>query len=482
MRFVFLLIGIVFFVPVKAQQCDCKSEFLWVKNFMEKNHPGYNSDIKSPDEPAYKKFTRELLQGIEADKTGKYCIVYLKRYVRYLKDHHSNVSLNSRPVLENNKDSLDAFLQSAVYLNTERINGDNASFIKKATSGNDELEGIYITSDTTYTVAVFKNNTQMRDYVGVIVNSRTKTWEKGQVKMEIKIRPDGSREGFIYLRNHAINYLDWTPAVGESPIPGWIKTSGASNTAKAMKPIDNDLVNFKILDASTALVSIRSFSGSAGRELDSAYDKIIPELKKYPNLIIDVRNNGGGSDRNYKALMPLLYTDTIYNDFVEMFYTEDNLKAYEEMRDIAKANPEQWGKTGYQSWEFRINQMKGKTVNSFIPITAVNSTSTYRISKENPVKIAILYNRNCASSCEQLLIDAAFSKKVQLVGEPSGGYIAYGNVMSKITPCGNVLNWTTTRKNKDRKFEFVGVEPQVQIPSGETDWVEYTRQLLARQH
>jgi hypothetical protein len=29
-----------------AQTCDCKSEFLWVKAFMEKNHPGYNSDIK----------------------------------------------------------------------------------------------------------------------------------------------------------------------------------------------------------------------------------------------------------------------------------------------------------------------------------------------------------------------------------------------------------------------------------------------------
>ena len=169
--------------------------------------------------------------------------------------------------------------------------------------------------------------------------------------------------------------------------------------------------------------------------------KIVPEIRKYPHLIIDVRNNGGGSDLNYYAFMPLLYTDTIYNDFVEMFITEDNKKAYERMRDDARANPQRYGSSGYMSWEFRIKQMEGKTVGSFIPITARNSFTTYKTNTGNPVKVAILYNRNCASSCEQLLIDAAYSKKVTLIGENSGGYIAYGNVMSIRTPCGNTQGY-----------------------------------------
>jgi hypothetical protein len=50
--------------------------------------------------------------------------------------------------------------------------------------------------------------------------------------------------------------------------------------------------------------------------------------------------------------------------------------------------------------------------------------------------------------------------------------------MSIKTPCGNTLNWTTTRKNKDRKYEFVGITPDYKIPAGETDWIEYTRRLL----
>jgi len=479
MRLFFLLIAATLASCYSiAQTCDCKSEFLWVKSFMEKNHPGFNSDIKTPDEPVYKKFTDELLKCITADKSGNYCIVYLKRYIRFLKDHHSNISGTSLPVNETNSDSLKVFLESPAFTNTEVIRYDSAELMKKLSKVEPaSLEGVYITPDSIYTIAVIKSRTNNREYAGIILASRTKTWVKGQVKLEIKERGDGYREHYLYMRNHSLNYSEWSPEPGNSPIPGWIKIFPSTNKP-SLQNISNQLVSFKVLDSITSMISIRSFGGQYSRELDSAYKKILAEVKKYPNLIIDVRNNGGGSDRNYNALMPLLYTDTIQNDFVELFITEDNKKAYEQMRDEVKNNPDRYGTNGYQSWEFRLNQMKNKPFNSFFPISAKNSTSTYRKETGNPLRVAILYNRGCASSCEQLLIDALFSKKVKLVGENSGGYIAYGNVMSIKTPCGNMLNWTTTRKNNDRKYEFVGITPQHKIPIGETDWVEYTRRLL----
>lgn len=477
-----IILAFVFLANVESvfsQNCDCRSEFLGVKAYMEKNHPGFNSDIKTPEEPSYKKFTDELLSQVENDKTGKYCLVYLKRYIRFLKDHHSNFEGFTRPpVNESNPDSLKAFLASPFFRNTERMTIDSAAIVKSLRNSDPNgIEGVYITPDTVYTIAVFKNSNTLRDYAGVVLASRTKTWQPGQVKMEILKKPDGGYEILSYLRNHGLNYQEWYPPTNNFSLPGWRKIVPAAVVTNSAK-ISNDLISFKLLDSQTSMVSIRSFSGQFSRELDSAYKKIIPEIKKYPSLIIDVRNNGGGSDNNYGALMPLLYTDTIRNDFVELFYTEDNLKAYEKMRDEAKANPQQYGKNGYLSWEYRINQMKQNTPGSFFPISAQNSFSTYKINNGNPVKIAILYNRNCASSCEQLLLDAAFSKKVKLVGENSGGYIAYGNVMSVKTPCGNNLYWTTTRKNNDRKYEFVGIEPHVKIPASETDWVEYTRRLL----
>ena len=479
MRLFFLLIAATLASCYSiAQTCDCKSEFLWVKAFMEKNHPGYNSDIKTPDEPAYKKFTDELMKNITEDKSGNYCILYLKRYIRYLKDHHSNISGTSLAVNETNSDSLNAFLQSPAFTNTELIRYDSVELIKRLSKVEPaSLEGVYITPDSMYTIAVIKSRSKNREYAGIILASRTKTWVKGQVKLEINERSDGYRENFLYLRNHSLNYSEWLPEADNSSIPGWIKIFPSINKPTRQN-ISNERISFTVLDSTTSMISIRSFGGQFSRELDSAYKKIIPEIKKYPNLIIDVRYNGGGSDQNYQALMPLLYTDPIENDFVELFITEDNKKAYEQMRDEAKANPSQYGSNGYQSWEFRLNQMKNKPFNSFIPISAKNSTSTYKKESGNPLNVAILYNRWCASSCEQLLIHGAFSKKVKLVGENSGGYIAYGNVMAIKTPCGNTLNWTTTRKNKDRKYEFVGITPQHKIPAGEKDWVEYTRKLL----
>ncbi|MDX2045135.1 MAG: S41 family peptidase [Chitinophagaceae bacterium] len=480
MRLIFLSVLLFGAATASAQQCNCEAEFNWVKSFMEKNHPGFNSDIKTPDDLRYKAFTNDLLRKIKNNKTGIHCLIYLKKYIRYLKDHHSNINGAFVPLDESNPDSLRAFLNSALYKGREIINTDSNKLVKYFSALNpNSVEGIYITADTTYTVAVIKSKTANRDYAAVILASKTPVWKKGQVKFELKDRSDGYREGFFYMRNYSLNYEEWLTGPGETTIVNWRKIFPGT-TASARQVISGDLVSFRVLDSSTSYISIRSFGSQFNIQLDSAYKKIIPELKKYPNLVIDVRNNGGGSDINYTAFMPLLYTDTIYNDFVELFVTDDNKKAYEKNRDEAKNNPQRYGANGYISWEYRLNQMKNVPANTFVPISAKNSTSVYKPVEGFPKKVAILYNRFCASSCEQFLLDAMFSKKVKLVGENSGGFLAYGNVMEIKTPCGNSLNWTTTRKNKDRKYEFVGVTPQVKIGNAEKDWIEYTRKLLAQ--
>ncbi len=459
-----------------GQQCDCKTDFLFVRQFMERNHPGFNSDIKSVSEPAYNRFVTDLEKEMEKDKEGRYCIAFLKKYMLYLKDHHSNIDESSLPIAEKNPDSLAAFFQSDRFKNTERVAIDSITILKKLQKSRDPVEGIYITSDTTYTVAVIKDPRNNKEYKGVILSSRTPLWQKGQVKLRIKESSDGYREGYFFLRNHSLSFSRWRPEPEASPIEGWTRIYPTMvNRPKTM--LSTELISFKVLDSQTAYLAIRSFGGQFGKTLDSAYKVIIPQIKQFENLIIDVRGNGGGSDANYNALMPLIYSDTIENDYVELFVTEDNRKAYQDMRDYAKAHPEQWGQRGYMSWEYRLNQMKNIPVNTFIPISPKGTKSTYK-KEELPKKIAILYDRQCASSCEQLILDALFSRKVVLTGENSGGYIAYGNVMSIQTPCGRTLRWTTTRKNRDRQFEFVGIPPQIKIPVSEPDWIQYTHQQL----
>jgi hypothetical protein len=83
--------------------------------------------------------------------------------------------------------ALEAFLQSPGYLSTGRIEQDSASIVQYLQNAPEpSIEGIYQTPDGTYTMAVIKNATAIRDYAGVILASRTKLWAKGQVKLELK--------------------------------------------------------------------------------------------------------------------------------------------------------------------------------------------------------------------------------------------------------------------------------------------------------
>lgn len=479
LTFHFLLLSFHF---ASAQSCNCQQDFAFVRQHMEKNHPGFNSDIKNPNQPAYKAFVQSLEKKIAADPNSKYCIAYLKQYLFYLKDHHINIS---GPVVQVKEDSLpavEAFLRSPVFLSTERMEIDSAQMMNYLQQLKDPgLEGIYRTPDGTYTIAVVKKQNDRRDFAGIILSSSSRLWQKGQVKLELKQLNDSVLQVYSYLRNHSLNYDELPFRKGTTALPGWQKLFPSAHEPNS-ETISTEVFSFKILDSNTAYLAIRTFSGRYSTMLDSAYKAVIPEIQKHRNLIIDVRNNGGGSDNNYKALMPLIYTDPITNDVVDYFATPDNIKAYTALRDLYKSKPETYGELGYTNWEYGMNKMQSVKPYSFVLMgSGEPSVTKYTPVAGYPARVAIIYNRNTASAGEAFLFEARTSKKLITVGENSGGYTGYGNVMQITTPCGNTLGWTTTRYRMQRQYDFTGIPPQYRVPATEGNWVEYARRILNSQ-
>ena len=62
------------------------------------------------------------------------------------------------------------------------------------------------TKDAAYTVKITQNENDFRDYVGVILDSKTPLWKKGQVKFELKKVEEDKYDMFIYMRNHSLRY------------------------------------------------------------------------------------------------------------------------------------------------------------------------------------------------------------------------------------------------------------------------------------
>jgi len=447
---------------------------------MEKNHPGFNSDIKDPNQSQYKAFVQSLESKMQEDISDKYCLAYLKQYLRYLKDHHINIRASFQPVKEDSLADVERFFKSLTYLSTEKKQLDSTTIVTYLQSlSNPTIEGIYKTPDNVYTIALIKDQTNTRDYAGIILASATKLWQPGHIKFEIKQVNDSTLDVFMFLRNHSLEYNQLSYNKQNFQIPGWIKIFPQSSNQSTEK-LSTDIFSFSLLDSNTAYISMRSFSGQYSTMLDSAYKAVMPEIQKRKYLIIDVRNNGGGSDGNYKALMPFIATGPVTHDVVDLYATPDNISAYQKMRDLYKSKPEVYGKNGFMSWQPHMEKMQKTQPFTFIPMMSDKPGVTrYKPHKGYPERVAIIYNRNCASACESLLFEARFSDKVVTVGENSGGYTGYGNVMDITTPCGRTLSWTTTRYRNQRQFDFTGIPPKHYVPESESNWIEYTQKLLS---
>ncbi len=484
MKTTFLVfLSIAFAASSFGQNCDCANDLDFVVKYYEANLPGFKDNVNDQNKKQYEKFKKELFFKAKNTKLKQTCFKLLTYYVEFFQDNHSSIAKEEqyRRVNEKNEDSVKAFLNSEIFKATEIYPLKEAALQQYPLN---DIRGIYQTKDSMYTIAIIPNKNSFRQYIGVIIDSKTPLWKKGQVKIEfIKPNKKGGYEVFSYNRNHGVAY-DPNLFFREGILGnGWFKTSLKSNTVDSRNYSDNDSdkLEYKQLNDSTTYIRIPSFSGDITAQLDSFYKRVDLKIQSKPYLMIDVRNNGGGSDNNVLPLLKYIYTKPFVSDIVDLYVTRDNLKIWDLWyknisRDTINYNKE------YQT-EFleEINRMKKAPLNSFLQRGSGDTIKMDTILAY-PKKIAIIMNQYCASSCEALLFCAKESDKTILVGENSGGYVGYGEVGSVNTPCYNfTLYCTKTRYRKQQAFEATGIPPDVRLDN-KTDWISQTLKLLTQKN
>ncbi|MCB0575297.1 MAG: hypothetical protein KDC61_12115, partial [Saprospiraceae bacterium] len=286
----------------------------------------------------------------------------------------------------------------------------------------------------------------------------------GQYSSRVFLRDHSERSAEVSLNGGILRFQD---------LGNWYRQYPGEALA-AKRPA---VYTLNSLDDHTLLLRVPTMNASVRLELDSLITANKDLLARTPRLIIDCRDNGGGSDITFYPLRPYVYTGPARGYHFRIYATADNIEKYAALgsdRDYPKKQ-----RRGYKKMAKKLRKQKGRMYG----FCEYVRNKPQWISP-NPKKVAILIDGGCASSCEQFLFYARQSKRVTLIGTNTAGIADYGNLHNLNSPGEKfVLYYPTARScriDAGEGIDGVGIPPDARIEDEKTDWVEFARSYLAR--
>ncbi|HYH13664.1 MAG TPA: S41 family peptidase [Flavisolibacter sp.] len=293
--------------------------------------------------------------------------------------------------------------------------------------------------------------------------------KKAYERLKRKTRRQASKE--VSSEKCATLLAEWLKTFRD----GHLYLSSNNKAAISQGPETSDYPSMTRLDDQTTLLLLPSFEVKYIKPIDSLVAIFNSNATRY--LIIDIRGNGGGSDRSYSKLLPLLYTKPFEVHGVEFLASADNTASFEallkedlpadtkkkitELVDGLKAHPGQFVLLG-----------KEKHIVSF------------EHQLDSPKRIAIIQDQHCASAAEQFLLYAQQSDKVTTFGvSNSKGVLDYANVNELLLPClPYSLGIPSSRSKRLPQFSVdkSGIAPQVRLPRDERDVISVIKRYLSK--
>ena len=480
-----ILITILINKMAVTQTNDCLKDFDFLVKKIQADYPGYNFKVTDTNKSQLLFIEKEIRQKIAIHPDS--CGYYFNEYTDFFKDHH--LSVNS---IRNEKQQQTEIMEISTYGKNLYVNVDSLKQITKNSIG---IEGVW--EGFRQKFIVIKDG---QKYVGVVVNSQG--WKNGQVIYEfepindsvfnvlnyslIKNRNPYKTKASLHLKGKIVEIHDDTRFVRKSDSEILDKSTLYSYVS--LNPNGVNIYPIALyLDDSTFYLRIPSFYSNTGNEFVL---KHWDEIMSRPNLIIDIRNNGGGQDNYYEELEKLIYTKPFETKGVEWYASKGNIKYFE---DAMKKGEIRDGEEGMQWTEALVGAMK-KNIGGFVthPYSLNNN---HIIGKKDtiysmPRKVGIIINEGNASSAEQFLIAARQSDKVILFGNcNTAGVLDYSNITPNPLPSNNYQLWcpmTRSKRLPENPIDNIGIAPDVIIPFPATEqlydkldvWVYFVKNYL----
>jgi hypothetical protein len=459
-----------------AQDCNCESNFEWVKKTFEENDAGFQYIIDSKGIQAYNIHTALSLEKIKSAKTYSECTKLLYEWLTFFRSGHIGIEPLTQDEVNNQ--------QTENTGKWETVNIDTQQFANYLDNKKEmDFEGIWEAKP--YTIGIKKEG---NNYIGFIVESEIAEWKKGEVKLEI-ICDGENLKSIFYMRNRSANKNNnAVELIGTNylqignvnlkrlrpKLPVDLSTESYAKLISAQNPYAEEI------DSTTLLLRIPSFSTSKPL-IDSVIFANKERILRTKNLIIDVRNNGGGSDDNFSEIIPFLYTNPIRTIGTAFLSTKQN---NQRMLDIANSvgnfnfdeKTRKWAKDCYDKLEAHLGEFVDINPN----IVSVYELDTVYVYPQN---IGIIINGGCASTTEQFLLTAKQSKKVKLFGATTGGALDISNMYSVESPCKEFKLWCCLSKSHripDMTIDDKGIQPDYFLDNTipQYKWVDFVKEVL----
>ncbi|WP_422005714.1 S41 family peptidase [Roseivirga pacifica] len=280
--FIFLVL------PVFAQNsCDCNADLEFVKAQLE-NTPSFKDQIKGKQEMEFQALVESLKS--EEQLSIHECFWRLNRLIGVLRDKHISVAYQT-------KENINPFDG----LKVEKMEGQETQLSQKSFR---DVEGIYSVSDK-LEIGVYRTEV-VDSLVGVVLKSETATWEKGEVCMILKETDLDNQFDLMMSFDKKNMYFRRSFLFQEGSFFANLKKLRSPSVNQALVDPDATPYTLDQLDG-VSYVWFNSFGSSSDNwKKRDAFLEELSETEIGSTLIIDLRNNGGGSDKISKSIFKAL--------------------------------------------------------------------------------------------------------------------------------------------------------------------------------
>jgi hypothetical protein len=483
MKYLSVLVSFFIYSFASAQDdCKCSKNFDEINQKVRDNYSGFSMKVTPLTKLKFEELTKQVKQNVKGIKDPKACLEAIKPWMSFFQDGH--LFINTQLSIKETEDPA-LVIERANKVSSQKFTSEQnfQNYLSDNLSKLSEIEGIWESDDKAYRIGIVKDAINSKKLAAFIFDKRDDLWVAGKNKFELETIGSNKFSAKYF-------YADFTSEISFARqiknilvienIYKFQKISPTPQEFASQNELIHKIPDYRVekIDSNTVLMVLPPFTIPNAplyvKEMIGQNDALIRSVK---NLIIDLRNNQGGDDNTFDSVFPYLANGPIVRKGSKIRASQENLIMLNHELKSIQDFP-QYKETIDPKLREIISLMKANMGKMY---QGPSKTFAFDKNTDNPKNVVILVNKNTSSTAESVSLEAKQSSKVTLMGTNTKGSADFTEVRDWGLPC---YAWRVaiplgiSHRLPEYPIENIGIKPDVIIPEGIVDWVDFTAKYL----